>query len=167
VTTDSVINFDTISFVQTKYYDNSNRLIKEKDSERETMEGEVIETWNLYTYNSSLKKSLEVKNNNITAWYGTYKYDSTGKIVELKKTRNERHEIDIFKYNNIGQLVETVSKNNEVIVTPMGTFYKPERRTIFKYDSTNFLREETIYDDDKFVVKTIYKKSQFKINNTP
>jgi hypothetical protein len=167
ITMDSVIDLGAIGFEQTKFYDDSNRLIKEKVSERKTTEGEVIETWNLYKYDSTLKKSLEVKNNNITTWLGTYKYDSAGKIIELKKTRNERYEIDIFKYNNIGQLVETVLESNEVIETPMGTFNKPERRTIFKYDSTNFLYEETIYDNDKFVVRTINKKSEFKNKNQP
>ena len=95
---------------------------------------------------------MEVKENNNTAWYGTYKYNSAGNIVELNKTRNERQEIETFTYNQLGLLVETETKNNEELVTPMGTFDHPDRRTVFKYDSTNFLYEETIYDNDKFTV---------------
>ena len=166
-TMDSVINWDTISFEQTKYYDDSNRLVKEKTSERKTMEGELIETWNLYKYDSTLRKSLEVKNNNITTWFGTYKYDSVGKLLELRKTRNERYEIDTFIYNNLGLLVEKGTRSNQKLVTPMGTFDHPDRRTVFKYDSTKFLYEQTLYENDKFSVRTIYKKSSFENKNTP
>jgi YD repeat-containing protein len=166
-TMDSVINLNTIIFEQTKYYDSSNRLIKEKVSERQTMNGEVIETWNLYKYDSNLRTSLEVIENDITIWYGTYTYDSTGNFLQLNKNRNERYEIETFVYNSIGQLVEKEIKNNEKLVTSLGTFNKPERRTVFKYDSTNFLYEETIYHDEKFLVKTIHKMSSFERKSTP
>ncbi len=148
-----------IIFKQIKYYDNSNRLIKEKVSERQTMNEEVIETWNLYKYDGNFRTSLEVKENDITIWYGIYEYDSTGKLLQLNKTRNERYEVETFIYDSIGQLVEKVTKNNEILVTPMGSFDSPITRTVFKYDSTNFLYEETIYHDEKFLVRTIHKMS--------
>lgn len=166
-TMDSVVNLDTISFEQTKFYDGSNRLIKEKISERKTMEGDVIQTWNMYKYDNTLKTSMEVKENEITAWYGIYKYDSTNNIVELSKTRNEREEFETFTYNKLGQLVEKEIKNNEKLETPMGIFDKPVRRTTYKYDSTNFLYEETIYDDEKFTVRTTYKKLAFDGEKSP
>jgi len=166
-TMDSVVNLDTIAFEQTKFYDQSNRLVQEKVSERKSMEGDIIQTWNLYEYDNTLKTTLEVKENEIVAWYGTYKYDSTGNIVELRKTRNEREEIETFTYNELGQLIEKEVKSNEKLETPMGIFDKPVRRTTYNYDSTNFMYEETIFENEKFTVKTIYKKLAFSDEKSP
>lgn len=161
------IDLDTVDFEQTKFYNDLNQLVKEKISETKSIDGELIEIWNLYKYDKDLKTSLEVKKNDFTEWYGTYKYDSVGNILELKKTRNERYETETFTYNNLGLLIEIEKKNNGKLITPMGTFDHPDRRIVFKYDSTNFLYEESIYDNDKFTVKTINEKSIFKNENTP
>ncbi|MBB6460134.1 hypothetical protein [Flammeovirga kamogawensis] len=164
---DSVINLDTIAFEQTKFYNQLNQLIQEKVSERKAMEGDVVQTWNFYKYDSTLKTSLVVKQNEITAWHGIYKYDSTGNIIELRKTRNKQKEIETYTYNKLGQLIEKEVKNNEKLETPMGVFDIPVRRTTYKYDSANFMYEEVIYDDGKFILSKIFKKLPFTVKKSP
>ncbi|MGC1204247.1 MAG: hypothetical protein WA839_05085, partial [Flavobacteriaceae bacterium] len=44
------IDLDTVNFEQTKFYNDLNQLVKEKISETKSIDGELIEIWNLYKY---------------------------------------------------------------------------------------------------------------------
>ena len=60
-------------------------MTKEKVGERSNLNDETITTWNFYTYDGEQKASVIIKENDITTWNGTYKYDSLNRIIELKK----------------------------------------------------------------------------------
>jgi len=156
---DSIFDIDTIQFDQIKFYDSQNRLVEEKVDERKNVHGEKIFTRNYYTYEGENKSSVEIKENDITIWKGTYQYDTKGRLVELKKVRKSVFEIDYYVYDDSDRLIEKGTKSNVKTITPLGTFDYPEKKRVFQYDSTGFLNKEIVYHDNKILVKVINIKT--------
>ena len=158
-TRDTTVDLDTIKFERTHFYDSVNRLIKEMTDERFDSHGRKIKTWNFYSYNRDLKSSVVIKNNDITQWVGTYKYDSLGRLIELNKALNKNYKIEFFIYNELNQLVEERVKSNDRVIVPQGTFNMPIIKRIYEYDSVGFLFRKTTYRDEKLVGKTYFIKT--------
>ena len=164
-TFDTLVNLDTVPFEQIKFYDSQNRLIKEKVNERKSSEGDTIKTWNYYSYDGAIKTSVVIKENNITIWNGTYKYDSVGRLTELKKIRKRVFEIEYYIYDSIGRIIEKGTKSNGKLITEMGTYEIPDRKRIYSFDSTGFAFKETLYQDDKVELRVFNIKTYN--NNAP
>ncbi|WP_147294329.1 hypothetical protein [Pontibacter diazotrophicus] len=111
---------DTVNFEQIYFYDIENRLVKEKIAERVESQGDTIKTWNYYTYVGNKKDSLLVTEGNGLLWKGAYKYDTTGRLVELRKTRRDTYENEFFLYDDLGRLVEKQTITNYKFDTPVG-----------------------------------------------
>ncbi|RDV10245.1 hypothetical protein DXT99_26700 [Pontibacter diazotrophicus] len=119
-TSDTLVNMDTVNFEQIYFYDIENRLVKEKIAERVESQGDTIKTWNYYTYVGNKKDSLLVTEGNGLLWKGAYKYDTTGRLVELRKTRRDTYENEFFLYDDLGRLVEKQTITNYKFDTPVG-----------------------------------------------
>ncbi|MCC9165254.1 hypothetical protein [Pontibacter harenae] len=157
-TSDTLVNIDTVSFEQIYFYDSENRLVKEKIAERIEPQGDTIKTWNYYTYVGNKKDSLLVKENNGLLWKGVYNYDTTGRLLELRKTRRDTYENEYFLYDDFGKLVEKQTKTNYKIATPLGVAKAPNSRTTSTYDSAGFQTKEILYHNGKAVVQVVHTK---------
>lgn len=160
-THEAFVKLDTVQYEQINFYDSENRLIKEKIAERVEPHGDTIKMWNYYTYNGNSKDSLVVKENDGLLWKGVYKYDSTGRLIELKKNRMDTFENELFIYDDFGRLVEKHTETNDKVATPMGTLKVPDTKKTYTYDSTGFQAKEILYHDGKAVIQVVNIK-EFK-----
>lgn len=155
MTLDTLVNLDTVEYEQTYFYDNENRLVKEKVAERVEPLNDTVETWNYYSYDGDKKDSVIVKENDILLWKGDYKYDMNGRLVELRKTRRNTYENEYFIYDDLGRLIEKQTKTNGNVVTPMGIVEIPDTKRVYTYDSTGFQNKEILCHDGKAIVQII------------
>ena len=154
-THDSLVNLDTLDYKQTYFYDSKNRLIKEKTAERVEPSGDTVETWNYYTYDGNRRDSVVIMENDGLLWKGAYKYDKSGKLVELRKTRRNIFENEYFIYDNHGRLIEKLTEVNDKVASPIGVVKVPDSKIVYMYDSAGFLSKEILYHDGKAVVQEV------------
>lgn len=157
----AIVDLDTVKFEQINFYDRENRLVKEKVAERIEAQGDTIKTWNYYTYNRNRIDSLVVKENDGLLWKGVYRYDSTGRLIEVKKNRRDTFENEFYIYDDLGRLIEKQTKTNDKVASPMGTHKVPDTKRAYTYDSTGFQAKEILYHDGKAVVQ-IVKVKEYK-----
>ena len=164
-TFDSIINMDTVEFEQIKFYDFKNRLIKEKINERIDSNSDTISLWYYYSYNDDKKSKIEIKKNDITIWKRNLEYDSNGRLTESKDVRGNIYEKEYYIYDSLNRLIEKGIKSNGKIITPIGTFDIPHKKTTYSFDSTGFVFKETQFENEK--VKLIIINEKKIINNAP
>ena len=157
-TKDSVVNLDTVNFVQIIFYDSDNRLIKERTDKRKDMQGVEFEIWKSYTYTDNLIQTETTLRNTDTLWNGEYSYDLNNNLIKIHRVKNGLYETELFKYNKNGLLIEKETISTKNSVTPKTSFSAGNNTRTYKYDSEGILTEEAVLNHEgKVQVKTIYK----------
>lgn len=154
-TFNTLVDMDTVHYEQIYFYDSEKRLVKEKIAERVESSGDTIKTWSYYTYDGNKKDSMVIKENDGLLRKGAYKYNKSGKLVELRKTLRNTFDNEHFIYDNLGRLIEKRTKTNEKVTTPMGVLKLPDTKKVYTYDSAGFLNKEILYHDGKAVVQIV------------
>jgi len=144
VTTDALINIDTVHFPQSFFYNKNNKLIKELKSERTDMDGNKIQTWSSYTYDQEkIIREVIIENDN-PLWICQYEYSDSDQLTAIYRTRGRIFNNDFFKYNDKGLMIEKNVEGNEYPVTPKVAFTVSVNRTIYRYNASGFLTEEVL-----------------------
>ena len=144
VTTDTLINIDTVHFQQSLFYSKDGKLTKELKSERTDMDGNKIQTWSSYTYDQERIMSELITENGNPLWACRYEYNDSSQVTAIYRTRGRIFNNDFFRYNDEGLLIEKEVKGNEYPITPKVTFTVSVNRTIYKYDPSGGLIEEVL-----------------------
>lgn len=154
ITIDTLIVMDTIKFVQIKYYDEHNNLIKELSDKGSDVYGNKYECWKNYQIESGkISKEIETNNGNAT-WIGSYKYDLKNNLVTINRIQEELYENEIMEYNSKNQLTKKTIESNKYPLTE-NTFYSVcNNSTIYKYDNLGRLIKEITYNHKGEIYRT-------------
>lgn len=159
VTSDTLINMDTIRFQQSLFYDKNNKVIKELKSERKDMEGNKFQIWSSYKYDGNKIIGEIVTDNDNPLWICKYEYNNDSQLTAIYRTRGRIFNNDFFKYNDKGLLIEKTVKGNEYPTSPEVAFTVSDNKTIYRYDPSGNLIEEVLLSHKGNVhVKEIWVK---------
>lgn len=143
-THDSLINLDTVSYEQIYFYDDVNRLVKERILKTTNSDDHMVEYWREYTYSGDRISEEVTTFNGHTIWNGVYEYGDDGKLAAIHRTRGNLTENEFFRYDASGKLVEKRISSTENPITPKVGFSAGNNRTVYEYDSSGFLTREIL-----------------------
>ena len=130
-------NKDSISQIQTKFYDESGKL------ESEITENNGRFTNINYQYkNDKIYKQIERNENNEIIQSQMFHYNNTGLIDSIEIFRSGVSTIEIYKYNNQNQIVSKTVKSS----------------TKIKYDASKLSKDNIIFDNHNHKIIYEYKK---------
>jgi hypothetical protein len=142
-TNSDTIDFDTITFDQTRFYDGSSNLTKEV-----TFKSDSVAYISTHEYDASNHRirSVEFLNQD-TVWVGLYLYNDTGNLNSVHKIKDGFFYSIRYTYNSHGRIDSIIHKSNRPIEiegfqVQKITFDNMNKIELYSYDSDNRLISE-------------------------
>ena len=141
-TRDSLINLDTVAFVQTRFYNKDHLVVREFEREVNFEDGKSFEIWNNYFYENGRISKMIIEEGEGTLWTCEYLYDDKARLKAIHRFRNKVYQDKSFTYDDAGRLIEREIKSNEYPLTPEVAFSAGNNKTLYKYDASGNLAQE-------------------------
>jgi YD repeat-containing protein len=153
-TLETAVDLDTAKFEQSKFYNESGKLLRELIDRGSNMQGDKYEIWRDYSYNDQLiSKEIDTENGD-TTWIGNYNYDDIGRLINITRILGKLKEQTNFIYNERGQLIKESIESNEYPLTEDLSFSVKNNTTTYDYDSQGRLIKEVTLNHKGKVYRT-------------
>ncbi|MBO6523044.1 MAG: hypothetical protein JJ971_04400 [Balneolaceae bacterium] len=145
-TTDSLVNIDTVSFTQTKYYNALNQLVREMTNSGTDVYGEDFEYWSHYNYENDLIKIEFQTRNRDTIWTGSYSYNSRELLEKIEYWNEENYRFITHRYNENEKLVSKTLESGPEELAENVAFHVNSNKYEFAYDSLGRKSEAKLFN---------------------
>lgn len=169
LTSDSIVNLDTVKVEQVKFYDSDNNLVKELIRKGKKVNYDKFEVWRIYTYkNENIYNEFEIRNTD-TIWKNRFFYDKKNRLTKIYRKHDSITFNETFEYNNLNNLIKKISigKDNST----KGFVYTsatPHNNIIeYSYEGQELIEQKTLNLQNKIIKteKYIIEKTSTNANN--
>ncbi|WP_179347612.1 hypothetical protein [Winogradskyella pacifica] len=141
-TSDSIVDRDTITFEQTKFYNSNNLLKKELIQSGKNVKGKYFETWKEYKYlDNQIIKEFETHNSD-TIWIGKYEYNSDNNLSRIERKLGDKYEIEDFEYSKPNRIKKHTIKSNEHKIDKHTSYSVNNNSTEYIYYENGLIKEK-------------------------
>ena len=152
------LDLDTVTFKQTKFYDEKYQLTKELIQSGNNVHGEYFEKWKYYFHENNRTIGDVETHNNDTIWKGTYSYDDLGNLLSVISTNNGNVKKSEFEYDKFGNLTKETVERDKHLLAKNVSFCVDNNTITYAYDENKRLLEETKYNHKGDIVnKFVYE----------
>jgi len=132
------------NFVQVKFYDQNNRLMKERVDVRRDSVGNPLEYWKYYEYRNNRLVRDVVRSKVDTVWITDYRYNTAGLLVLIQKRNGHLFENVSYEYSDSGLLLKETTLGNRYPITKRTSFSRTNCTKLYEYDNRERLIKKVV-----------------------